>query len=215
MGLVRLRMRAERRDSKRWIGAILLLALAGSASLIAAQAARRTDTAFTRALAVGQASDAIVNANTSADTPEQTAAARDAGMKILDAVDRSPVVVAHGRFGGVTLARIINGKVDPRVTTTSAFGLVAQDDHIGHTISKPRIVDGRLAAVDRADEVTITPETVALMGWRVGTVIDDVREYDWSDLDEQGGTPPDGGHALRLHVVGITEYPDWLLLSKR
>ena len=140
---------------------MLLLALAGSASLIAAQAARRTDTAFNRALAVTQASDAVVNADTTGNTPKDTATRRDHGMKILDAVDRSPVVVAHGRFGGVTLSHIVDGKVDPRITTTSAFGLVAYDDQIGRTISKPRH-GRRLAAVDRADEVTITPEAAAL-----------------------------------------------------
>jgi hypothetical protein len=214
MGLVRLRMRAERRALGRWAGAIVLLALAGSASLIAAQAARRTDTAFNRALSVASASDAVVNANTSAETPAKTEAARVSGMKILDAVDRSPVVVAHGRLGGVTLERIIDGKVDPRVTTTSAFGLVAYDDQMGRTVSKPRLYGGRLAAVDRADEVTITPETASIMGWHVGSVITDVREYDWSDLAEDGSTPPTAGHPLRLRVVGITQYPDWLLVPK-
>jgi len=190
---------------------VLLLALAGSASLIAAQAARRTDTAFNRALAVTRASDAVVNADTTGNTPKDTATRRDHGMQILDAVDRSPVVVAHGRFGGVTLSHIVNGKVDPRITTTSAFGLVAYDDQIGRTISQPRVTAGRLAAVDRADEVTITPEAAALLHWRVGTVITDVREYDWSDLNEDGSTPPAGGHALRLRVVGITEYPESLI----
>jgi hypothetical protein len=73
MGFVRLRLRAERRRPRRWLGAVLLLALVGSASLIAAQAARRTDTAFNRALAVTQASDAVVNADTTGNTPKDTA----------------------------------------------------------------------------------------------------------------------------------------------
>jgi ABC-type antimicrobial peptide transport system permease subunit len=105
----------------------------------------------------------------------------------------------------------VDGKVDPRITTTSAFGLVAYDDQIGRTVSKPRVTGGRLAAVDRPDEVTITPEAAALLHWRVGTVITDLREYDWSDLNEDGSTPPAGGHALRLRVVGITEYPESLI----
>src|SRR5690242_17613239 len=130
MGFVRLRVGAERRRPRRWLGAVLLLALAGSASLIAAQAARRTDTAFNRALSDLRASDAVVNADTSGFTPQQTNTRRDHGMQILDEIDGAPVVVAHGRFGGVTLAHIVDGKVDPRLTTTSAFGLVAYDDQI-------------------------------------------------------------------------------------
>ena len=214
MGFLRLRVRAERRRPRRWLGAVLLLALAGSASLLAAQAARRTDTAFNRALAALRASDAVVNADTTGDTPRQTATRRDHGMQILDEVDRAPAVVAHGRFGGVTLAHIVDGEVDPRITATSAFGLVAYDDHIGHTISQPRVTAGRLASFDRADEVTITPEAAALLHWRVGTVITDLREYDWKDLDEDGTTPPTRGHALRLRVVGVTEYPEWLIQSR-
>jgi ABC-type lipoprotein release transport system permease subunit len=214
MGFVRLRVRAERRRPGRWSGAVLLLALAGSASLFAAQAARRTDTAFDRALAVAQASDAVVNADTTGYDAKQTAERRDHGTKILDAVDRSEIVVAHGRFGGVTLERIVDGKVDTRLTATSAFGLVAYDDRIGRTISKPRVIDGRLARVDRADEATITPEAAALLHWRVGTEITDLREYDWSDLNEDGTTPPDGGHPLRLRVVGITVYPEWLIEAR-
>ena len=65
-------MRSELREKRRWLASILLLALAGGAALTAAQAARRTDTAFARALADGHASDAVVNANTFTYNPTKT-----------------------------------------------------------------------------------------------------------------------------------------------
>ena len=146
MGLVRLRLRAERRSRDRWIGAVLLLALAGGAALIAAQAARRTDTAFTRDLAAGIASDAVVNANASGHSEQQTQHLRAAAMTILDRVDRSPLVIAHGRFGGASIYRIQRrGTSISALNTGSAFGLVAYDTDIGRTIARLRMYAGRPA----------------------------------------------------------------------
>ena len=64
MSLTGFRVPIELRNARRWLASIFLLALAGGAALTAAQAARRTDTAFARALAEGHASDAVVNADT-------------------------------------------------------------------------------------------------------------------------------------------------------
>ncbi len=211
MGLLRLRLRAERRSATRWIGAILLLTVAGSAALVAAQAARRTDTAFTRDLEHGNASDAVISANTTGETPKENDLRRAAGNRILDAVDRSPLVIAHGRFGGATVARVHNGKVDARLNRDSAFGLLPYDSRIGRTISRPHIDAGRLAEPGRADEVAITRETSALTGWHVGTRIDDLRVYDWAALDENGLPHPDRGTPVRVRVVGVVEFPEELL----
>jgi hypothetical protein len=212
MGLVRMRMRAERRAPRRWIGAILLLALAGSASLIAAQAARRTDTAFNRALAAGKASDAIVNADTSGKNKAQTAVRRASGMKILDAIDRSPLVVAHGREGGAMVFRVVDSKIDGRLTTTSAFGHVALDDQMGRTVSRPRIYSGRLPTPRRADEITISRETEAITDWHVGSLVTDVRVFNADESDTETFVRPGTGTPLRLHVVGVVESPEDLLL---
>ena len=48
MSLTGFRVHIELRNARRWLASILLLALAGGAALTAAQAARRTDTAFTQ-----------------------------------------------------------------------------------------------------------------------------------------------------------------------
>lgn len=215
MGLIRLRLRAARRDATRWIGAILLLALAGGAALTAAQAARRTDTAFRRDLVQGRSSDAVVNADVRGESGSQTHDRRVAGSRILDAIDRSPLVVAHGRMGGASIYRIRGGRVDQRLNTGSAFGLVAYDSQIFRSVSAPRIRSGRLALPNRADEITINPTTALLTGWRVGSSVTDLREYDWKDLEPGTYAPRlDRGSHLSLRVVGVVIMPDELLEAK-
>jgi hypothetical protein len=115
--VTRVLARIDLRHARRWTASILLLALAGGAALTAAQAARRTDTAYARALADGHASDAVVNADTFTYDPSQSAPLRAKGIELLDAVDRLPIVAAHGRFGGVNLFVVNDGKVDQRFVT--------------------------------------------------------------------------------------------------
>ncbi len=211
MGLLRLRLGAEGRDPARWVGVILLLALAGGAALTAAQAARRTDTAFSRDLVEARASDAVVIANVTAQNEKQTRVLRASGVRLLDAVDRSSLVIAHGRFGGAKIFRIHDGKLDERLITGSAFGLVAYDDRIGRAISTLRVYAGRPARPDRADEITISPATATITGWRVGTRVTDLREYDGKDLDPNGAPRLDRGTHLSLRVTGVAELPENLL----
>ena len=213
MGLLRLRLRAERRRAARWISAILLLALAGGAALVSAQAARRTDTAFTRNLAAGNASDAVISANAAGYDQKQTDQLRASGLRILDALDRSPLIAEHGRYGGITLARVDHGKIDGRLNASSAFGLMALDDRVGRTMPNPRVYSGRLAAPDRADEITVTRETAKRLRLHVGSRVTDLRAYDWADLDEHGSPRVDRGDHLRLRVVGIVEFPEELLTT--
>jgi len=213
--LTRFLARVDLRHARRWTASILLLALAGGAALTAAQAARRTDTAFSRALAAGHASDAVVNANTFTIRADQSATLRAKGLKLLDAVDQLPMVVAHGRFGGSNLLVVNGDKVDQRLVTGSAFGLVAYDTRIGRTISTLRLSRGRLARPDRADEITINGKTARLSGWRVGTLVTNMREYDPNEFDPKTSLPlPHSGTRLSMRVVGIGELPEELLQNK-
>jgi hypothetical protein len=196
------------------VASIVLLGLAGGAALTAAQAARRTDTAFTRSIAAAHASDAVVNADTFTYDPSQSASLRAKGLRLLDAVDRLPMVVAHGRFGGANLFVVNGHEVDQRFSTGSAFGLVAYDNDIGRTLSTLRISSGRLARPDRADEITITATTARLSGWRVGTLVTNLRVYHPNEFDETGLPLGNAGTHLRMHVVGIGEVPEDLLVPK-
>lgn len=194
------------------MASILLLALAGGAALTAAQAARRTDTAFARALTDAHASDAVVNADTYTFDASKSAPLRAKGLTLLDAVDRLPMVVAHGRFGGSNLFVMKGDKVDQRFVTGSAFGLVAYDTRIGRTISTLRLSHGRPARPDRADEITINAKTARLSGWRVGTLVTNLRVYHPNDFDPKTSLPrADAGTRLRMRVVGIGEIPEELL----
>jgi len=205
--------RIDLRHGRRWVASILLLALAGGAALTAAQAARRTDTAYARALADGHASDAVVNANTYSPDPLKLGVQRAKGMRLLDAVDHLPMVIAHGRFGGANLFAFKGNELDQRFVTGSAFGLVAYDDAIGRTISTLRLSAGRPARLDRADEITINTKVAKLTGWRVGDRVHDLREYDPSELDPKTGAPdPEQGTRLSMRVVGVGDLPDELLM---
>ncbi|MDQ1479824.1 MAG: putative transport system permease protein [Actinomycetota bacterium] len=212
--MTRFLARIDLRQARRWAASIVLLALAGGAALTAAEAARRTDTAFTRALTAGHASDAVVNADTFTYDVSKSAAQRNKGLRLLDAVDRLPIVVAHGRFGGGNVFVMKGDKPDDRFSTGSAFGLVAYDNDIGRTVSTLRLTDGRLARPDRADEITITRNTANLTGWKIGSRVTNLREYEPTEFDLDTGLPlPHTGTQLSMRVVGIGELPDDLLMS--
>ncbi len=134
------------------------------------------------------------------------------GAAMLDTVDRSPLVVAHGRYGGAWMYRVQNGKVDQRLNSGSAFALVAEDDRIGRTIATFRLSAGRLADPARADEITISRATARITGWRVGTRVTDLRVYVADDIDPDTGNPrPGSGVPLSVTVVGIGNTPEELL----
>ncbi|MGZ4242253.1 MAG: FtsX-like permease family protein [Actinomycetota bacterium] len=212
MGLLAFRLRTERRTVARRIGAVLLIALASGAALLAAQAARRTETAFTRSLDASHASDAAVSADAYRLSTEQSRALRIQGAAMLDTIDRSPLVVAHGRYAGLWMYRVQHGTIDQRLNSGSAFGLVAEDDRIGRTVASVRLSAGRLADPTRADEATISTATADITGWRVGTRVTDLRVYLADEIDPETGNPRAGrGTPLALTVVGIGNAPEELL----
>jgi hypothetical protein len=214
VALAGLRIRFERRQFRVWLGAIVLLALAGGAALTAAQAARRTDTAFARNLVDGRASDAVVNANTFAEDPKDAAALHAQGMQMLDKVSALDYVVSNGLLGGVSLVRQLpDGRFDERLNTGTALALVAYDNDIGHTIARYRLKAGRLPHSDRADEVLINPTIARMEGWKVGTRINDMYVFDPSDFDETGSPRYGAGTHVPLVVVGIASVPEDLLVA--
>jgi hypothetical protein len=211
--VTRFALRIELRHARRWIASIVLLALAGGAAIAAAQAARRTDTAFARALSEGRASDAIVNANTFGATPARTRALTRKGLQILATINSSPLVVAHGVIGGANLFLFRNGHLDPAISTDS-FGTAAFDADFGHSIAVPHVQSGRLARPDRPDEITINRAAAKATGWHSGTRVTDLRVYDNDELVPESGSPsPDRGTRLSMLVVGVADRPEDLLVS--
>jgi len=215
MGFVAARAADQRRHARRWLPAVVLLALAGGAALAAAEAARRTDTAFARDLAQGRGSDAVVNANVSGTDQASTHANRVRGEALLDRIDRAPEVVAHGRLGGANVFVFAGDHPDTRLESGSALGLVAYDTDIGNTIARLRIRAGRRADPADADEIVINPTAATLTGWRVGSHADTLREFDTGELDPQSGAPRPGlGRKISPLVVGIVQQPEELLQPK-
>jgi hypothetical protein len=201
VGLAGMQLRSELRGGFRcWGGAIVVLALTAGAALTAATAARRTDTAFARALSAGNAADAAVSVNALGTGPEAT--------RLLDAVEHSAAVAAHGRFGGASLTVVRAGRVDPRFNTGTATGYLPYDGRAGVTVSRFRVLHGRAAAPDRADEVVVNEAFVRTTGDRVGDTIAGVRVFGLADVDENGNPDPHKGTPVTLRIVGVVKTPE-------
>jgi hypothetical protein len=212
--LARFRLGTERRRAIQWAGAVLLIAFVGAAGGLAAQAARRTDTAFARNLASGHATNAIVSVNAYSSVGSKASVLRARGMRVLDELERSPLIAAHGRFAGNTLYRIVDGKIDRRLDVGSAFGFGAYDTAAGRTVASIRLRSGRAADPARADEVVVSTSAAKIAGWKVGTRITDLRQFDLDEQDPATGLPDlHKGTQLSVVVVGIGEMPEELLQS--
>jgi putative ABC transport system permease protein len=184
----------------RWAGVVCLLAVAATAALTACLAARRTDTAFARRLSSSNAADVNLSANAAAIGP--------AARAPLDEIDGEELVVDHARYGGVYLLPVHRGEIDPEFLTGTATGYVAYDTRAGRTISTLRVVDGRRASLDRADEVMVNAEWVRISGWGTGTSLPGMKLFQLPDLDENQNPDPDKGTPLSLHVVGVVSMPE-------
>jgi hypothetical protein len=203
VGLTRIQLKSEFTGRfGGWAGPVIVLAIAAAASLTAATGARRTDTAFARALASANAADA----NVSVDAQRT---GRDA-TQALDALERSPLVADHARYGGAILAVVRNGQLDRRYNSDSATGYLAFDDRAGVTISRLRVLHGRLASPDRADEVVINEALARVGGARVGVgdTISGLRVFGGDDFDETGSPDPSKGTPVTVRVVGVVKPPE-------
>ena len=181
-----------------------MLALAAAAALTAATGARRTDTAFSRALSSADAADA--NVSVTAETTGQKA------TKALDALERSPLIARHARYGGALLVAVHNGQIDERYNSDSATGYLPFDTSAGVTISRFRVLHGRVASPDRADEVVVNEAFVHSVGLHVGDPITGLRVFGAGDFDESGQPIPTKGTPISVHIVGVVKPPEEALV---
>jgi putative ABC transport system permease protein len=201
VGLTRVQLKSELRGRFRgWAGPIIVLALAAAASLTAATAARRTDTAFTRALSSANAADA----NVSVDAQQ----AGSKATKALDALERSSLVTEHARYGGAILAAVRNGRLDERYNSASATAYLPFDSRAGVTISRFRVVHGRTASPDRADEVVVNEPFLRATGNHLGDTIAGLRVFEFADSDENGIPDPSKGTPVTVRIVGVVKPPE-------
>lgn len=195
-GGVWLWVRAELRGRWRaWVGMVVLIGLAGGATLVAVAGARRTASSFDRFGDVAVEPHAVVF--------DHTPAGGD--LPLLDAVERLPGVAAAGRASLLVSAPVGTGiRAGLDMTVVAAL-----DDRALRTILRPRVLRGRLARADRADEVAVNEALARRLDLELG-----------DRITLQGPTPPElvacfetgacddlnGGPAAPVVVVGVTRW---------
>jgi hypothetical protein len=193
-----------RRYWRSWALLALLSGVALSLSIAAASDARRANSALSRALRAGNAADVVVNAN-------ETATGREASADYLAKVRELPGIAASGRIGGVNLGEVNDdGTLGTRLLFDSAVGKVLDEGAVD-TVGTLRLLEGRLPAPGRADEVAVNPELITATGWKVGEHVTSLRLFRIEDLDENLEPDPSKGTPLALTIVGVARRPEELL----
>jgi ABC-type lipoprotein release transport system permease subunit len=188
------RFRAEWRSRWRaWLGLGLLLGLAAGAVLALAAGARRTDSAYDRFLESHNAYDVMVSDFGQAGFP---------GVGGFDKIRALPSVEdsAAGELGVIPLGR------------SHVIALASEDGRIGTDINAFKLLEGRRADPERADEAVLTYAAAQVGELRVGSTIPFVAAEhvdEITDPDEAAAArrflaaAPDG----RLRIVGVEASP--------
>ena len=196
-----------RRYWRSWAFLALLSGIALSLSMAAVADARRANSAMSRALVAGHAADLVVHANQASVSPEDSAA-------YLAAVDELPGVAETSRVGGVYLAEVNDdGTLATRLLFNSALGKLFDQTAVD-SLGTLRVLEGRLPESGRADEIAISPETVAATGWKEGDEISSLRLFRIEDLTEELEADPSKGTPLELTVVGVARRPEDFLTNE-
>jgi ABC-type lipoprotein release transport system permease subunit len=175
------RARAELRSGwRRGIGLALLIGLIAGAALAAAAGARRTDSALDRFNRHYLAADVLWLDDGSLPS----------GVN-MDEVARHPLVAAAAR-ARYTYAITNEGLVAP------------DDDNLGRRIARSKLLSGRLARPDRADEVTVAFDAAKRQHLRVGSAFPIVAPS-YPAATQLIAEHPEAD--LKLHVVGIVAVP--------
>jgi hypothetical protein len=161
---------------------VLVVAVAGGVLLTGLAGARRTESAYRRMLAAADAGTLLLYAPDV--TPAQLAAL--------------PEVEDHGRATYV-LARFPTLGDEGRQVVPFA----ALDDHQFRTIDRPRVLEGRLADPDRADEVVVSDTMADQRGLAVGSILP-IRVFEpHEEVLGSPGDPQPTGPPVDLRVTGI------------
>ena len=172
---------------RRWRSVVVLTVLVGFVGAVALAlfaGARRTDTSLQRFEQSSRSADVEVDVG-------------DATSEQIDRFRHAPGVAAVGQLRQLTLVRG-NG------VNLAVAGQV--DRSFGRDVDRGRIVEGRAADPNRADELTIGEALAAQLGVRVG---DRIRFESYSPADvatQQAVADPHGPH-VSFRVVGIVRRP--------
>ena len=181
---IRLAVHKLRAGWRGWAALAVLTAVAGGAVLAAVAGAIRTDTAYPRFLAASRAGDALVSpANSAApgydyalgSLPGVTAAAPVFG------IDAALADAGGAPHGGVLMFAALDGR-------------------LGHTVEIPKMLAGRLPALDAPGEVAVDPNAASQLRLHVGSVLPLVA------FGQKG--PTDHPRRITERVTGIYVTPD-------
>jgi hypothetical protein len=188
------RFRAELRSRwPTWLGLGLLLGLAAGAVMALAAGARRTDSAYDRFLESHHPYDVVVSDFGQAGFP---------GVGGFDKIRALPSVEdsAAGELGVIPLGR------------SHVIALASEDGRIGTDVNTFKMLEGRRADPERADEAVLTYMAARDRDLRVGSTIPFVapeRVDEIADPNEAAAArrflaqAPDG----RLRIVGVEASP--------
>jgi hypothetical protein len=191
MGAVWARVRADvRRRWPAWIALALTIGLAGAVVLTAAAGARRTDTAYGRFLAQGNAEDVYFSIGPPSDP---------AVRRMLAEIERLPEVEVVGHVAAANVYGL-------EMPDTIPYQYAAVDARYGREIDRPNVVEGRRPRPGRADEVLVN----RAMARRLDLEVGDIARWLAFEPEEIEVEAPDLSDAtrVRLRVVGIGVYPN-------
>lgn len=203
MGIIAYWVRAELRQRwTTWTAIAVIVGVGGGLVIGVIAGARRTHTAYPRFLAAANAPDLVVDPDFEADSSDFLA-----DLASVDGVDRKTDARA------MTIGRVVDGVVDAG-TLGSAIASVDGDRYYTH--DRVKVLDGRLPAPDRADEILVN-DVVAARGVAVGDVLD-FRAFTTEQFFGafEGGAaeiPAEAGVPLRLEVTGIGVFPEIALVE--
>jgi len=187
MGAVWTWVRSDLRRRRRGNRAlVLLIGLSGAVVLTAAAGARRTDTAFARALESSRTADIQVQYLPADDDDE-----------VLKALRNHPDVEVAAP---VYLTVVFSDRSDYDLLILSG-----PDPSLFQDVDRPRLLSGRVPDPSAADEVLLTPPMRDALGAGVGDIVSlgtfSAEQFRDEDFDEPAGP------VLELRVVGIGTLP--------
>ncbi|MBV8981815.1 MAG: hypothetical protein JO086_13005, partial [Acidimicrobiia bacterium] len=207
---------------RRWgatIALVLLVGLTGGVVIAAIAGASRTDSAMKRFVRFSRPEDAYVTVNgpipAGTNTfqgpgPDVSPAEKQAYIdKLLadrDALVHLPQVAEAGRAPYMLVSPDKDGK---QLGAINVFA--AADGHAFRTIDRPRVLHGRLARLDRADEAVIDDVTAGLRHLHVGSRVTMWSYTAQANLNAAtsgfGHFPPPDGPSYTFRIVGVVRSP--------
>src|SRR5947209_9693402 len=207
---------------RRWgatIALAVLVGLAGGVVIASVAGASRTDSAMRRFVAYSRPEEAYVSVNgpqlpgTSGlaglppdVTPAQMQAYVDKTLADRDRLVHLPEVAEAGRAPYMLLSPDKEGK---ELGGINSFATA--DGHAFRTIDRPKVLQGRLARLDRPDEAIIDDTTARLRHLHVGSRVTLWSYTSQTNLNAAtsgfGHFPPPDGPAYTFRIVGVVRSP--------